>query len=68
MKQTAQEEVWKTKFGEEYNSRNIFDNKALDEVYISDINISRTAMNEKFIGELDRVSKYLKLVVISDYS
>lgn len=61
MKQTAQEEIWKTKFGEEYNRRNIFDNKALDEVYISDINISRTAMNEKFIGELDHEFKILEV-------
>jgi pseudaminic acid biosynthesis-associated methylase len=54
MKQTTQEEVWKTIFGESYNHRNNFDNKALDEVYISDIGISRTEMNEKFIGDLDR--------------
>jgi pseudaminic acid biosynthesis-associated methylase len=54
MKQTTQEEVWKTIFGESYNHRNNFDNKALDEVYISDIRISRTEMNEKFIGDLDR--------------
>jgi pseudaminic acid biosynthesis-associated methylase len=54
MKQTTQEEVWKTIFGESYNHRNDFDNKALDEVYISDIGISRTEMNEKFIGDLDR--------------
>ncbi len=61
MKQTSQEEVWKTKFGEEYNFRNDFDNKALDEVYVSDIGISRTAMNEEFIGDLDREIKILEV-------
>jgi len=61
MKQTTQEEVWKTNFGEDYNYRNDFDNKALDDVYVSDIGISRTAMNEKFIGELDRDIKILEV-------
>lgn len=61
MKQTPQEEVWKTTFGEEYNHRNNFDNKALDDVYVSDIGISRTAMNEKFIGDLSREAKILEV-------
>ncbi len=61
MKQTTQEEVWKTIFGESYNHRNDFDNKALDEVYISDIGISRTEMNEKFIGDLDREIRILEV-------
>ena len=61
MKQTPQEEIWKTTFGEEYNHRNNFDNKELDDVYISDIGISRTAMNEKFIGDLDRSAKILEV-------
>lgn len=61
MKLTAQEEIWKTKFGEDYNHRNIFDNNGLDEVYVSDIGISRTAMNEDFIGDLDRECKILEV-------
>lgn len=61
MKQTTQEEVWKTNFGEDYNLRNNFDNKALDDVYVSDIGISRTDMNEKFIGQLDREIKILEV-------
>lgn len=61
MNQTTQEEVWKTNFGEEYNHRNNFDNKALDDVYISDIGISRTAMNEEFIGNLNRDIKILEV-------
>lgn len=58
---TTQERIWKTKFGEDYNLRNSFDNKALDEVYVSDIGISRTQMNEDFIGKLDRDAKILEV-------
>ncbi len=61
MKATPQEEIWKSDFGEEYNKRNVFDNNALDEAYISDIGISRTAMNEKFIGDLDREIRILEV-------
>ncbi|MBK8982285.1 MAG: methyltransferase domain-containing protein [Ignavibacteria bacterium] len=61
MSSTRQEEVWKTNFGEEYNERNTYENKALDEVYVSDIGITRTAMNEDFIGNLDRDMKILEV-------
>ena len=61
MKPTYQEEIWKSKFGEEYNIRNVYDNKALDEVYISDIGISRTEMNNRFIGDMDRGIKILEI-------
>ncbi len=61
MIQTPQEAVWKTKFGEDYNYRNDYDNKSLDDVYISDIGISRTAMNENVIGHLDRDIKILEV-------
>ena len=61
MKPTQQEEVWKTNFGAEYNHRNDLDNKELDDAYLSDIGISRTAMNEKFIGSLDRNIKILEV-------
>lgn len=61
MESTQQEKVWKTKFGEEYNLRNVFDNKGLDDVYVSDIGITRTSMNEDFIGFLDRKSRILEV-------
>ena len=61
MYQTQQEEVWKTAFGEEYSRRNNFDNSRLDEIYVQDISISRTAMNEKFIGDLDCESRILEV-------
>lgn len=61
MKTTQQEKIWKTKFGEEYNLRNVFDNKGLDDVYVSDIGITRTSMNEDFIGFLDRKAKILEV-------
>lgn len=61
MKTTHQEEVWKSKFGEEYNYRNVYDNKGLDDIYISDIGISRTEMNKRFIGDFDRDIKILEV-------
>lgn len=61
MEHTAQEEIWKSKFGVDYTDRNIYDNKELDEVYVKDINISRTAMNQEFIGDLDRGIKILEV-------
>lgn len=61
MESTRQEEIWKTKFGEDYNNRNVFDNKGLDEIYVSDIGITRTAMNEDFIGFIDRDIKVLEV-------
>jgi len=61
MKSTLQEEVWKTDFGAEYNKRNVFDNDALDEVYTSDIGITRTGMNKRFLGSLDREIKILEV-------
>lgn len=61
LESTQQEKIWKTKFGEEYNLRNVFDNKGLDDVYVSDIGITRTSMNEDFIGFLDRKARILEV-------
>lgn len=61
MKPTRQEEIWSSKFGLEYNLRNVYDNKGLDDVYISDIGISRTEMNRRFLGEMDREIKILEV-------
>lgn len=58
---TPQEGIWQTKFGEEYTKRNDFDNKKLNELYLSDIGISRTQMNEKFIGSFNREIKILEV-------
>ncbi|MBK8551367.1 MAG: methyltransferase domain-containing protein [Ignavibacteria bacterium] len=61
MEQTSQEEIWKSKFGEDYTLRNDYDNKGLDEVYEKYLNISRTAMNQEFIGNLDREMRILEV-------
>jgi pseudaminic acid biosynthesis-associated methylase len=61
MKQTSQEIIWKSRFGEDYTNRNVYDNAGLDEAYISDLNISRTKMNQEFIGDLDREIKILEV-------
>lgn len=61
MEHTPQEEIWKSEFGVDYTNRNIYDNKELDKVYVKDLNISRTAMNQEFIGDLDRGIKILEV-------
>ncbi|MBK6876997.1 MAG: methyltransferase domain-containing protein [Ignavibacteria bacterium] len=61
METTQQEKVWETQFGEDYSLRNVFNTKGLNDVYVSDIGISRTSMNEDFIGFLDRKAKILEV-------
>ncbi len=58
---TRQEKIWDSGFGEDYNKRNDFGNSELDEVYIKDIGVRRTDMNEDFIGFLDREAKILEV-------
>lgn len=58
---TRQEKIWDSGFGEDYNKRNDFSNSELDEVYIKDIGVRRTDMNEDFIGFLDRDAKILEV-------
>ncbi len=58
---TRQEKIWDSGFGKDYNKRNDFSNSELDEVYIKDIGVRRTDMNEDFIGFLDRDAKILEV-------
>lgn len=58
---TEQEKVWRSEFGEEYNHRNTYSNEELDRVFENTMGISRTKMNERFIGHLDRDIKILEV-------
>ncbi len=51
-KATTQEKFWSSKFGQEYVSRNTFDPKELDQLYISYFGISRSRLNKEFLGNL----------------
>lgn len=61
MKETKQEIIWKKRFGSDYNMRNLFDNKGLDNAYMKDLGVSRTMMNTEFIGFLDRNIRILEV-------
>lgn len=61
MSETLQEGIWKQGFGKAYTDRNTFDNDTLDRLYVEDIGISRTQMNEDFIGSLDRNIRILEV-------
>lgn len=58
---TEQELIWRTDFGEEYNKRNMYTNDELDSGFKKTMGISKTEMNEKFIGDLDRSIKILEV-------
>ena len=52
MKKTIQEKFWSSKFGREYVSRNIFDPKGLDKLYLTNFGISRSKLNKEFLDRL----------------
>lgn len=60
-KLTAQEKIWRTEFGENYNLRNMYSNEELDYGYKKTMGISRTEMMQRFVGDFDREIKILEV-------
>ncbi|MDD5063440.1 MAG: methyltransferase domain-containing protein [Phycisphaerae bacterium] len=58
---TSQSQKWESKLGEEYTERNIFAPEQLDQLYVSNYGISRTALNEAFLGNFERSVKILEV-------
>lgn len=58
---TSQEIIWRTEFGEMYNQRNMYTNEELDSAYKNAMGISKTEINERFLGGLDRNIKILEV-------
>lgn len=54
MDKTRQETVWSEEFGKEYTNRNRYGVEQLDEIYQSIFGITRRALNEEFLGFLDK--------------
>lgn len=50
---TQEEEVWSGKFGKEYTDRNLMSPDELDRQCVDKYGISRTELNEEFLGYLD---------------
>jgi pseudaminic acid biosynthesis-associated methylase len=59
--ETDQIKAWKKEFGQEYTERNIWSAQKLDEFYIQTFGISRSALNEEFLGHLHRDIKILEI-------
>ena len=53
--------VWKGEFGAIYTDRNKYQNESMDELYMKDFGITRTEMNRRFLGKLDRSMKILEI-------
>jgi len=58
---TEQIKEWMGKFGKEYTDRNALTLNEMDEMYIKKFGVSRTELNNLFIGELNRSTKILEV-------
>lgn len=58
---TRQMEEWAGDFGEEYTRRNTLSLATLESLYEEKYGITRTAMNDAFVGNLDRNMKVLEV-------
>jgi len=57
---TREEQFWSSKFGKDYVSRNTFDPRGLDKLYVSKFGISRTKLNKEFLGRI-RINNVLEV-------
>lgn len=58
---TEQMEKWMAQFGKEYTDRNAQTLYDMDNMYVTDYGISRTELNELFLGEFDRNIRILEV-------
>lgn len=59
--QTAQESVWKSDFGRDYTDRNTLDVEPLDELWLRNYGIARSAINEKFLHGIEKHASFLEV-------
>ena len=60
-KTTRQIDVWTGQFGKEYTDRNAHSIAEMNDMYIHNYGVTRTDMNQRFIGDLDRGIKILEV-------
>ena len=58
--ETEQIGVWEGQFGKEYTDRNTLTLPQLDQLYKRNYGVSRTELNEEFVGSFDRSIKILE--------
>src|SRR3981081_3138417 len=59
--ETAQTEVWRGEFGRDYTDRNTFDVGALDDLYRKNYGLTRTQVNQTFLGDVPKDSSFLEV-------
>lgn len=59
--ETEQIDVWDGEFGKEYTDRNALTLEQLDQLYKRNYGVSRTEINEAFVGDLSRSIKMLEV-------
>ncbi len=60
-KETTQTKVWSDEFGKEYTNRNTFTLEEVDALYTQRIGVSRTAINQRFLGSMDTSLRILEV-------
>lgn len=61
MMKTAQIEKWESDFGREYTDRNLLEPEALDALYQKNYGVSRSELNQRFLGQLPRSLRILEV-------
>jgi pseudaminic acid biosynthesis-associated methylase len=58
---TQQTDKWSSEFGREYTDRNPQTSEEMDRLYLDLIGVTRTSLNEEFVGSLDRSLRILEV-------
>ncbi|MFH0909119.1 MAG: pseudaminic acid biosynthesis-associated methylase [bacterium] len=58
---TKQTDVWSSDFGQQYTDRNPHSPQDMDVLYARQFGISRTALNQEFLGDMDRTLRILEV-------
>lgn len=61
MMKTEQMSVWEKEFGKEYTDRNPLSEEEMNGLYEAQFGVTRSRLNEQFIGFLDRNAKILEV-------
>ena len=60
-KSTDQMAIWSGDFGKDYTNRNPHSSEEMNTLYQKNFGVTRTEMNQQFIGDLDRSMKILEV-------
>lgn len=58
---TKQMDVWSSDFGQEYTDRNPHSPQDMDALYLKQFGVSRTVLNQEFLGTMDRDIRVLEV-------